>query len=177
MSRQLGDVEPRTGAVLGGVSLLVGTFICLVALDWIEVDPASIHAPRWVLGVCGGIFVITGLATLYYAVVNALGRGPASGPGDAFPVVAWLVGLVIAGGLAAVATWIAFGPGERSFTASIGVGGAGARGAASELVGRWVFGFGAVVTWAFTLWTLAYGVRRLFFRGEAPRIDTADRPE
>lgn len=178
MSRQLGDVEPRTGAVLGGISLLVGTFVCLIALDWIEVDPASIHAPRWVLGVCGGIFALTGLGVLYYAIVNALGRGPADRVDeDAFPVVAWLVGLVISGGLAIVASWVAFGPGERMFTGTVGVGGIGASGSTSESVGRWVFGFGAVVAWAFTLWGLVYGTRQLLGDDEdVSRIDAEDPP-
>jgi hypothetical protein len=158
------------------VFLLAGTFVCLVALEWIEVDPASIHAPRWVLGVCGGMFALTGLAIFYYAVVNALGRGPGSETDEnAFPVVGWLLGLVISGGLAVVASWVAFGPGERTFTGSVGVGGIGAGGPASESAGRWVFGIGAVMTGAFTLWGLVYGVRRLV--GGEPndrRIDTGD---
>lgn len=39
---------------MGGLFLVAGLLILFVALDWIHVDPASIHAPRWVLGLCGG---------------------------------------------------------------------------------------------------------------------------
>lgn len=54
-----GRREPRqtrrfavTGILMGGLFLVAGLSIIFVALDWIHVDPASIHAPRWVLGLC-----------------------------------------------------------------------------------------------------------------------------
>jgi hypothetical protein len=34
----------------------------------------------------------------------------------------------------------------------------------SETLGRWVFGIGAVMTELFTIWRLAYGLRRLAIR-------------
>jgi len=166
MSQDLRDIRPMTGAFMGTGFLLAGVLICLVALGWIDVDPTSVHAPRWVLGVCGGMFALTGLGILYYAVVNALGHGVAD---DEFPVVSWLLGLVIAGGLAVVASWIAFGPGERVFTGSVGIGGIGAGGPSSESAGRWAFGFGAIVAWIFTIWGLVYGLRHLTDRGGRDR--------
>lgn len=163
MSTDLRDIRPPTAYVLGALFFLVGLAIALVSVDVIQVDPASIHAPRWVLGVAGGMFGVSGLGILYYGVLNGLGRGGAENPGEtteAFPNVAWLVGLAIAGGLTAIASWIAFGPGERVFSGSIGIGGIGVDGSdQSETVGRWVFGIGAVLSGLFTLWGLIYGVR------------------
>lgn len=150
---------------MGGAFLLAGTMIFLIALNWIAVDPARIHAPRWVLGLIGGMFALSGLAILYFGIANGLGRGPGSAgerDPEAFSVIGWLLGLVIVGGMAVVAGWIAFGPGERAFSGSIGVGGVSVGGSGgSETVGRWFFGIGAVLTGAFGVWGLVYGLRRL----------------
>lgn len=163
MSTDLRDIRPLTAYVLGGFFCVAGLAIALVSVDVIQVDPASIHAPRWVLGVAGAMFGVSGLGIVYYGVLNGPGRGGAENPGEtieAFPNVAWLMGLVIAGGLTAIASWIAFGPGERAFSGSIGIGGMGVDGSnQSETVGRWVFGIGAVLAGLFTLWSLFYGVR------------------
>ena len=165
MSNDMRDVEPRTGILFGTILLATGLAIVLIALDRIHVDPSSIHAPRWVLGVCGAIFAVPGAGALYYGIRNALGGAPRSGReagDDGFSVVGWLTGLVIAGGLTVVAAWVAFGPGERTFSGSIGIGGVAVGGSGqSETLGRWVFGFGAVLGGLFTLWGLVYGIRRL----------------
>ncbi len=168
MSTDLRDIRPLTGILMGALFLISGLAIVFVGLGWIQVDPAKIHAPGWVIGLCGGMFAVAGVGLLYYGVVNGLGGSSRTVPeraGDEFSVVAWLVGLVIAGGMTAVASWIAFGPGERAFSGSIGIGGVGVGGSAgSGTLGRWVFGIGAVLTGLFTLWGLVYGLRRLTVR-------------
>lgn len=166
MSSDLRDIQPKTGAVLGTLFLGAGLMILFIALEWIHVDPASIHAPRWVLGVCGVMFMTPGIAALYFGVRNALGGGARSGRrADGFSVVGWLTGLVITGGMTVVAGWIAFGPGERTFSGSVGVGGVAVGGSGqSATLGRWVFGAAAVLVGLFTVWGLIYGVRRLLGR-------------
>jgi hypothetical protein len=164
MSQDLRDVDPRFGIGMGILSLAAGVVIILIALDWIHVPPSSIHAPRWVLAICGGVFAVPGVAMLYYGIVNGFG-GEARPPGamsqDGFTVVGWLVGLVVMCGVTTVASWIAFGPGERTFTGGIGVGGVGVGGRSSGTGGRVVFGIGAVLTGVLTIWGFIYGVRRL----------------
>lgn len=172
MRQNLRDVRPLTGLLMGALFLLPGLMILFIALDWIEVDPATIHAPRWVLGVCGGMFVLTGLGILYYGVRNALGRD-VSEVGDqadrGFPVVSWLVGLVITGGMTLVTSWIAFGPGERVFSGSVGVGDAEIGGSSSsEVLGRGIFGLVALLGGLITVWGLTYGLRRLANRPRRP---------
>lgn len=174
MSSDLRDIRPSTGLLMGSLFLVSGLAIVFVGLGWVQVDPATIHAPGWVLGVCGGIFGLLGAGILYYAVVNASGGGDAGAAERAeeeFSVVPWLLGLVVVGGMTAVASWIAFGPGERSFSGSVGIGGVSVGGSGgSETVGRWVFGVGAVLAGLFTLWGLVYGLRRLAarFRSRGP---------
>lgn len=174
MSRDLRDVSPVTGILMGGFTGLMGLAIVFVALDWIRVDPATIHAPRWVLGLCGGMFALTGGVILYYGVRNGLGTGSGSTAEQGeeekdFHVGGWLLGGVICTGLAVVAGWVAFGPGERAFSGSVGVGGIGVSGSGgSEALGRWIFGVGAVLTGALAVWGWVYGIRRLM-RGEGER--------
>lgn len=169
MSQDLRDVSPATGLVMGGLLLFGGLAVVFVAVDWIRVDPSSIHAPRWVLGVCGAMFALPGMAALYYGVRNGLAGGPStdrSAGERGFSVVGWLVGLAIAAGMTAVASWVAFGPGERTFSGSVGIGPVSVGGSGqSETLGRWMFGIGAVMSGLFTVWGLAYGVRRLMEPG------------
>lgn len=173
MSQDLRDVQPLTGTLMGGAFFLAGTAILFVALGWIEVDASSVHAPRWVLGVCGGIFALTGMVTFYYGFVNGVagrggrrsGRERTGRDEDGFYVGGWLLGLVLCVGMAVVAGWIAFGPGEREFSGSVGVGGLEAGGSGGgETLGRWVFGFGAVLTGGFAIYGLIYGLRKLLGR-------------
>lgn len=176
MGTELRDVGPMTGTLMGGAFFLAGVAILFVALDWIVMDPSKIHAPRWVLGVCGGMFALTGMVTFYYGLVNGLEGGSRASPDrddDGFYVGGWLLGLVICTGMAVVAGWIAFGPGERAFSGSGSVGPVTARGSGgSESLGRWVFGFGAVLTGAFAVYGLVYGLRRLIRgRDDAPNGD------
>ena len=66
--------------------------------------------------------------------------------------------------LAAVFDWVAFGPGERHFTSSVGVGGGRVTWTGGELVGRAFFGVFAVLMdiAAIGLWLrLVRGSRRL----------------
>lgn len=164
MSDDIRDMPPAVGVLMGTAFLGAGLAIILIALDWIHVDPSSIHAPRWVLGVCGAMFALPGAWILYHGLANAVGGGPpAERPedGDAFRVVPWLIGMVITGGMTAVAAWVAFGPGERTFGGGAAIGPLHVGGSSSETPGRAVFGVGAVLVGAFTVWGVVYGIRRL----------------
>jgi hypothetical protein len=41
--------------------VLIGLWLSVVALGFIPVLPGTLHAPRWVLGVIGAVFVLGGL--------------------------------------------------------------------------------------------------------------------
>lgn len=70
----------------------------------------------------------------------------------------YLLGLGIISSLAAIATWIAFGPGPRAFTVTLPFVG---RGPGDETVGRAVFGFGAVLMWMFLAAFVVVSIQRL----------------
>ena len=69
---------------------------------------------------------------------------------------------ILIGAFATIASWIAFGPGPREFSASMGVGSGGVAVSGSEqdagTMGRIVFMLSSVVLWALWMWV----ARRLF---------------
>jgi hypothetical protein len=101
---------------------------------------------QWVGVLAGLAFVFGGLAVVIQTCVRI---APAPGgdlpPGTPFWVrtTLGLLSLGIVVSLATIATWIAFGPGERKFSSSIPFLPAWL----NEPLGRTVFGFGAVLTW------------------------------
>jgi hypothetical protein len=74
----------------------------------------------------------------------------------------YLIWLFAGTGLAAMASWVAFGPGSRTFSA---VGPFFATRDAGETLGRIVFGIGATLTWIVLIALAIHGGRKLFGRG------------
>lgn len=121
------------GVVLAALVLLMGGFITGIGLEWIPYDPAKIHAPQWVIVVCGLVFVCGGLAVLSATWTRDARPQPFFG-------VAILVGLTL------VCNWVAFGEGERRFTSATSVNGTVVdSGPVDEETGRFVFGISAIV--------------------------------
>jgi hypothetical protein len=113
-------------------------------------------APNWLGFVFGATFVLGGIAVVIKAVTapdnlqaNEL---PATTP-RWLRSVYQLMALAIVGLLGVIASWVAFGPGERHFTGSGSFLG--------ETAGRTVFGLGAVVIWVVIIAMLIATVRRL----------------
>jgi hypothetical protein len=72
-------------------------------------------------------------------------------------------GIAIAGTLALIGTWVAIGSGPRSFTMSGAISGPLPMG---EMIGRAVFGLGAVIVWIYVIALTVGTVRKLFDRGD-----------
>lgn len=139
-----------------GLFIIAGTS----GLLGIDMHPQD-HAPRWV-GVCAGaVFVAGGLAV---CLQSFAGARPAADGGLSPASPRWaqwaslLSALTIVGGLAAVGLWVAFGPGERHFTTTVGFF---TTHQTDQIFGRIVFGFGAVVTCLVFVLFLVDGVQRL----------------
>jgi hypothetical protein len=77
----------------------------------------------------------------------------------------YLIGVAIFASLAAIGSWIAFGPGERAFSGSIGF----VAGDVGAIVGRIVFGTGAVIAWLGAIAFAVSGTRNLLGRARASR--------
>lgn len=121
------------GVVLAALALLMGGFITAIGLEWVPYDPAKIHAPQWVIVVCGLVFVCGGLAVL-----------SATWSRDARPQP--LLGVAILIGLTLVCNWVAFGEGERRFTSTTSVNDTVLDSRpVDEGTGRFVFGISAII--------------------------------
>ena len=128
----------------GAIFVLTGLFILLVAADVLHADPSSFHAPRWVVGLCGIVFVAGGVAV-------------------AFPERTRIVhatAMVILAGLGSVGAWVAFFGESNEIRGGLSF----LPHDLNLLLGRAVFGFGAAC--CFLL--LIYALRRGFRSGDPP---------
>jgi hypothetical protein len=149
------------GLAFGGM----GTLIVLLGLGVVG-HPKPGDAPPWVIVCAGFAFILGGLAVIVgYGVANGVGPDGDVAPGTPWPIraVQYVLGLGVAVLLAVIATWVAFGPGPRHFSAT----GTFGRGPASEISGRIAFGAGAVLLWLFTGIVSVMSVRRLRRAGRA----------
>jgi len=135
-----GGSSPDPGAPSAGGRLLLailiwaaGGAIIGVAAGWIPSNPGSIHGPPWLLAVAGLAIVMAGFAPL----ASATGAN------------SWasrIAGIGTFCALTVMANWVAFGSGPRQFSGGFNIGGLGiSQGHQSEISGRIVFGFGALI--------------------------------
>lgn len=125
----------------------------------------TVNGPIWLVTCVGLVFGLAGVALLIRAVTGADDRHgdlPAGSP-YWLHVVYWLVGPGVVVGLAAIGTWIAFGPGERGFEMSVPF----ITVPANEWLGRVAFGFGAIITWLTAFLMTRTVVRKIFRREKA----------
>ena len=134
------QLSPRGAWALGLMVAAMGIAMILLAAGAIGPDAVTSEStPRWV-GICAGLVFLFGGVALIIGYAVAGGAGP---DGDLPPGTPWwlrltqyLLGLVIVGSMTAIASWVAFGPGSRTFSTTIPFVG---RGPASEIVGRSAF--------------------------------------
>lgn len=155
--------ESRRGRFICGLLAAgMGMFVMLVGLGVVPVKPRPGDGPMWIVTAAGMMFLLAGVSI----AVGAIQGVPESGelPEDTnwwFRLFYYVLGLVIACALAAIGSWVAFGPGERFF------GGPGMfllSREANNMFGRIAFGFGAVLSWLCLLGLAISGARRLFQR-------------
>lgn len=158
-----GTGRPGPAPVLAGVLVgIMGMLIVLVAANIIRVDPSTMHAPRWVVAAAGLAFAVAGL----WVAVARPDQGK-DAVGGRMTISGLLLGITIIALMAAVANWIAFGPGERRFGGGLSVPFVTISSRASEWSGRAVFGLGAVMLDALLLWSIVKGVKDLRRAGRA----------
>jgi hypothetical protein len=130
-------------------------------------DPGT--APAWVPA-CGGLtFVAAGLLVIVDFGVARVGPDGqlVSDTPLAIQLVSLLLALAVVGLLAAIAGWIAFGPGPRVFTTTFSIPFVARRYQSGELSGRIVFGFSTVLLVAAFGASGAAGLRRLWREWQA----------
>jgi hypothetical protein len=123
--------------------------------------PGKLHGPIWIVLCVGLVFFLAGVAVLIQGLGRANDQGelPAGAPPWMRALQYMLVGVIFAA-FATIASWIAFGPGERAFSGSLGLLG----GQISAVIGRALFGLSAIALWLCTLGLAVAGARKIMRR-------------
>jgi hypothetical protein len=164
--------EPATPNEMLGIGLLtvgVGLYFSLIGLGLLPIPggPRNLHGPLWIVLCCGLAFLLGGCCILLQRAAKAnpvTGEMPANAP-HWVRVAQYLMGVAIFACFALIGSWIAFGPGERTFGGTVPTG---------PTFGRIVFGIGAIITWAATIGFAVSGFRKLRRSRES---SAATRPE
>ncbi len=155
--------NPASRSDIVGIGIaftLAGLYFILVAMDVLP-PPGDTSAPAAVVFCAGLAFLFAGGTCMVRAKA-----GMADHESDV-PEKAprWLklsyraLGIGVAGALAAIGTWIAIGGGPRAFSVSAPFVEMRTTG---EVVGRTVFGLGAIIVWIYVI-ALTVGTVRKFF--------------
>ncbi len=138
-----------------------GLYFMLVGLG-LAPSPSTLYGPNWIALVVGLVFFAAGLSVSvrgFLGVADSQPDLPPDAPAAAV-AVQWIAALTIIVGLASIGTWIAIGPGERTFSMMLP-----AKGSLGETVGRVAFGVGAAITWLMAIAVALKGLRK--FLGKA----------
>lgn len=115
--------------LFGAVFAAAGVLVYATLLGYMPGEPAASDAPPAILWLAGTVFCSAGLGMMLFRIV---------------PKLAGICALIALCAFVAIFNWVAFGPGERSFTKLTTTGGAGISSSrqeqASATEGRLVFG-------------------------------------
>lgn len=131
---------------LGAIVATIGFYFVLVGLSVLP-PPSKANAPMWVVALAGLCFLLGGLGVLLPAAVTGEvtndGTLPAGTP-FWLRVVQFMLVLMMFTCFAMIGSFVAFGPGTRTFSVSLPIG---STSGGSEIFGRVAFGVGAIITW------------------------------
>ncbi len=153
----------RQNVAVALCAIAIGLYVMLAAGGFAPIPNArnSINGPVWVALVSGGAFVLAGLIVLSRGMA---GDGCFAGPlpEDApywLRLGQYLAVLSLFVTFAAIGSWVAMGPGTRTFNMSVPWF---VSDEAGERFGRFAFAVGALITWACAIAIGVTGARKLF---------------
>ncbi len=166
--------EPAPASTRGNyfcavVALITGAYFFVVGAGLLPIPggPSNMHGPRWLVMCVGLAFFLAGVAIVIQTLGQAnqaTGALPAEAP-RWMRALQYLIGLTIFVCFGAIASWVAFGPGERQFSGSFLFFSQ----ATNTAIGRTAFGIGAVIIWLCIAAIVASGIRKFFDDPGKPR--------
>jgi hypothetical protein len=150
-----GTLSPTVRLIIGLICIAGGAMPMLAAFDVGPLGSSAINGPLWLGFLAGAVFMAGGIAVILGERLrnSALSYG--------------IVALIV-GAFAAIANWIAFGPGPRA--CAIAFAGllfeSGSWG--NEIACRAGFGIGAALLDGFVLWMIAGALRNISGPGPVP---------
>lgn len=145
---------------VGVIAAAAGVYFVLVSLGVLPIPggPRNLHGPLWVVFCVGLAFLLAGAAVFLQGVTRTeRGELPAGAP-RWLRAIHLLMGLTIFICFGAIASWVAFAPGARSFSGSFLF----FSGETNAIIGRTAFGIGAIVIWLSTIAFAVSSYRKLF---------------
>lgn len=156
----------RTTIGLGAIVAAIGFYFVLVGVGVLP-PPSEAKAPMWVVMLAGLCFLLGGLGVLLPAAVTGEVKNDGELPAGApfwLRVFQYLLVLTLFAAFAMIGSFIAFGPGTRSFSVSVPFV---SMSGGSEIFGRVAFGLGAIITWLCLILVAVSGWRKLVGRNKA----------
>ena len=155
----------KTTIACGLLAAALGLFIGLSSVGIIPGGRAA-GGERWIGFIAGLAFVLGGIAVVIQTLTGTTPDSPGAGLPPGAPkwvrVTLLLLSLAIVASLATIGSWVAFGTGAREFSGPIPF----LPGWLNELLGRTVFGFGAILTWIILIVMAVMAAHRLRARKE-----------
>jgi hypothetical protein len=162
MSTDRPPLSPRTTFLCGLLAVGMGLFLLLTGLGVVTMKPRAGDGPLWIAAVAGIAFMFAGASIAFGALQGVDSTGEIPREASFWSRLLYYgLGLVCCGCLPVIGSWIAFGPGLRHF------GGTGLfllSPDANTMVGRTVFGIGAIITWLLVIALAVRAARKLFPR-------------
>ena len=120
--------KKRTLMLMAGLCIVIGGVITAIAAGLIDVPAEDVHAPMWVLAMCGGVFLVAGLILL---------AGPESR-------LSSFGAFFICASFGCVGAWVAIFAAPESISGGLPFLSRTTNG----MIGKWLFGFGALISFA-----------------------------
>ena len=162
--RSVTQASPHDVIGVGVAFSAAGLYLMLGAAGYVPMPEGnSPNAPAFIGFCAGAAFLFAGLTCMVRAragMLNIETEMPGSAPRwmqAAYRVLA----IGAAGALATIGTYVAIGSGPRAFSLSTSLAGMQTTG---EVLGRTVFGLGAVIVWIIVIALTVGTVRKLFDR-------------
>jgi hypothetical protein len=158
------SLTPRGAVLLGLLCIVIAAVPILGGLRLIPIRPTP-GTPGWIGIGLGLMFLFTGATLLVDAAAGGIGPNGElpQGASPGFHVAQSILGLGIVAAMAAVFSWVAFGPGERHFSTTVSLP-FGAWRPQGDTMGRWAFGVAAVLVWGAIAIGVGVSIRRLIVR-------------
>jgi hypothetical protein len=162
------SATPRSNYFDAALAAAMGLFFIVTGARLLPLPrgPSNLHGPHWLVLCVGLAFFLAGITIAVQTAGHAnakTGDLPAEAP-HWMAVVQYLIGYAIVCCLGAIASWVAFGPGERHFFGTFVF--------ASPAVkcDYRAFGVGAVIIWLCTAAVVASAIRKFFDHRGKPTV-------
>lgn len=147
MTRDIRTLSKRARLVYGAGCVLLGCFPVAIAFGFIPADGTELSAPRWVVAGAGLVFVIAGLMILFADNENA---------NDFLAGVLLLM-------FGVLGTWVSLLSSDDGFSGGLPF----LSPEKNIAVGRWVFGFGALICYSLSVYAFRRAAKRTSVGGQS----------